>query len=39
VGVTSALFSGLVTASAITKKNLMKELFRWAIKWWSVIEV
>jgi len=26
VGVTSALFSGLVTASAITKKNLMKEL-------------
>ena len=27
VGVTSALFSGLVTASAITKKNLMKELF------------
>jgi all-trans-retinol 13,14-reductase len=28
VGVTSALFSGLVTASAITKKNLMKELFR-----------
>mgnify|MGYP002037204551 CR=1 FL=1 len=27
VGVTSALFSGLVTASAITRKNLMKELF------------
>jgi len=27
VGVTSALFSGLVTASAIMKKNLMKELF------------
>jgi all-trans-retinol 13,14-reductase len=26
VGVTSALFSGLITASAITKKNLMKEL-------------
>ena len=28
VGVTSALFSGLLTASAITKKNLMKELFK-----------
>ena len=28
VGVTSALFSGLVTASAILKKNLMKELVR-----------
>ncbi|MDP6570617.1 MAG: FAD-dependent oxidoreductase, partial [Candidatus Marinimicrobia bacterium] len=27
VGVTSALFSGLVTASAIMRKNLMKELF------------
>tara|TARA_B100000945_G_scaffold3098_1_gene2610 strand:- start:84 stop:1661 length:1578 start_codon:yes stop_codon:yes gene_type:complete len=26
VGVTSALFSGLITASAITKKNLMKNL-------------
>ena len=28
VGVTSALFSGLLTASAITKKNLMKELLK-----------
>jgi len=28
VGVTSALFSGLATASAVLKKNLMKELIR-----------
>ena len=28
VGVTSALFSGLVTASCILKKNLMKELMK-----------
>ena len=28
VGVTSALFSGLITASAILKKNLMKELIK-----------
>ena len=28
VGVTSALFSGLLTVSAILKKNLMKDLFK-----------
>jgi len=28
VGVTSAMFSGLLTASAILKKNLMKELIK-----------
>ena len=28
VGVTSALFSGLLTASAILKKNLMKKLIK-----------
>ena len=28
VGVTSALFSGLVTASAVLKKNLMKDLLK-----------
>ena len=28
VGVTSALFSGLLTASSVLKKNLMKELFK-----------